>query len=310
MYRLTLSLLMASALLAGCGNDGDDETPAAGLPLPPASNSRWAALESDRDGDGLAESITRYGYDAQGRRISQTTWVANRGIAVGDPVEVQTWVYDDASRVITHRVEAGAGWRTSDAAYDAAGLLASTTLRWHDSLDSLRTTYSWQGQRLVEATQESLTPTTYRLSYDAAGRVERVERRFGASSEADVDAYTWRTDGQLAAASFSLSVGNLVLYGLEYDLEGRRVRTRKTDDGFADDMRRHFHDAAGRLDRVETDYQPDSFDEAGFVADVVYRIRWETGLCQPVFLPDLPPVFDSQITAQARADGAMLGCAG
>jgi hypothetical protein len=305
MNKLTHFLLMSVALLAGC----DDEPPAAGLPLPPASNSRWAALEQDSDGDGLAESITRYGYDTLGRRISQTTWIADRGIAIGDPVEVQTWVYDSASRVLTHRVEAGGGWRSNDANYGADGLLASTTLRWHDSPNSLRTTYSWQSQRLVEATQEGLTPATYRLSYDAAGRVEQVERRFAGSSDADVDTYNWRTDGQLAAASFSLSVGNLVLYGLEYDLNDRHVRTRKTDDGFAEDMRRHFHDTAGRLERVEADHQPVSFDEADFMPDVVHRIRWENGPCQPVFLLGLPPVFDSQTTAQARADGAMLGCA-
>ncbi len=310
MYKLTPCALISLALLSGCGDDGGDEPPASGLPLPPATDSRWAALERDEDGDGLAESITRYGYDMLGRRISQTTWVADRGITVGDPVEVQTWVYDTASRVLTHRVEAGGGWRSNDAVYGAAdGLLASTTLRWHDSVSSLRTTYTWQGQRLVEARQESSTPATYRLSYDTTGRVGRVERRFGASSEADVDTYNWRTDDQLAAAGFSLSVGNLVLYDLEYDLDGRHIRTRKTDDGFEDDMRRHFHDSAGRLVRIEADHQPASFDEADFVADVVHRIRWEDGLCQPVFLPGLPPEFDSQITAQARADGAMLGCA-
>lgn len=309
MHKLTHCILMSLALLVACGDDSGDEQPASGLPLPPTSDSRWAALERDNDGDGLAESITRYGYDAQGRRVSQTTWVADRGIAVGDPVEMQTWVYDSASRILTHRVEAGGGWRSNDATYSADGLLAATTLRWHDSVSSLRTIYTWQGQRLVEARQESSTPATYRLSYEATGRVERVERRFGGSSDADVDTYNWRTDGQLAAAGFSLSVGNLVVYSLEYDLDDRHIRTRKTDDGFEDEMRRHFHDTAGRLVRIESDHQPASFDEADFVADVVHRIRWENGLCQPVFLPGLPPVFDSQITAQARADGAMLGCA-
>ncbi len=311
MHKLTLSLLTSSALLAGCG--GDDEPPAAGLPLPPASGSRWAALETDNDGDGLADSITRFGYDTLGRRINQTTWTADRGIPIGEPVEVQTWVYDGASRVLAQRREvreAGVGWRSIDADYGTEGLLASTTLRWYDSPLSLRTTYTWQDRRLVEARQEGgSTPATYRLNYDAAGRVEQIERRGGSGSVMGVDTYNWRADGQLTTAAFSLSVGYLVQYDLEYDLNGHHIRTYKTDDGFEDDMRRHFHDAAGRLERVETDHRPSSFDEADFVADVVYRIRWENDLCQSVFLPSLPPVFDRDITAQARADGAMLGCA-
>lgn len=304
-----LAALLALTALAGCGGGGDAEALAPGLPLPPAGGSRWAALERDDDGDGLAESVTRYGYDVLGRRISQSTWVAERGVVVGDPVEVQTWVYDPASRVLRHRVEAAGGWRNNDADYGVDGLLASTTLRWHDSPGTLRTTYTWRGMRLVQARQESFTPRTYRLSYDAAGLIARVESRFDRSSGADVETYSWRTHDQLATASFNLSVGNLVLYRLEYDSTGRHIRTRKTDDGFEDEARRHHQDATGRLVRVEADLQPSSFDEADFVADVVYRIRWESGRCQPVFLPALPPVFDRQSTSLARADGAMLGCA-
>lgn len=311
MHKLTLLLLASSALLAACG--GHDEPLAAGLPLPPASGSRWAVLETDTDGDGLADSITRFGYDTLGRRTNQTTWVADRGTAIGAPVEVQTWVYDGASRVLTQRREvreAGVGRRSIDADYGTDGLLASTTLRWYDSPVSLRTTYTWQGQRLVEARQEGgSTPATYRLSYDEEGRVEQIEGRRDDGFVMGVDTYNWRADGQLTTAAFSLSVGYLVQYDLQYDLNGHHIRTYKTDDGFEDDMRRHFYDAAGRLERVEVDNKPSSFDEADFVADVVHRIRWEDGLCQSVVLPSLPPVFDRDITAQARADGTMLGCA-
>ena len=310
MHKLILWALTSSALLAGCG--GDDEPPAAGLPLPPASASRWATLEADNDGDGLADSITRFGYDALGRRINQTTWTGDRGIPIGEPVEVQTWVYDGASRVLVHRVEADGVVQTNSAVYGADGLLASTMLRSDSGPFSQLTTYTWQDRRLVEAKPEYSEPQ--RLSYDAEGRVERIETRGGDGAPAGevsyVETYNWRTDGQLATAAFDSSwVGNLRQYDLKYDVDGRHNRTYKTDDGIEDEMSRHFHDAEGRLERVEADNRPGSFDEADFVADVVYRIRWENGLCQPAFLLGLPPVFDRNITGEARADGAMLGCA-
>ena len=301
MNKLILALLTSSALLAGCGDN--DEPLAAGLPLPPASASRWVAIETDKDGDGLADSITRFGYDTLGRRINQTTWTADRGIAIGEPVDVQTWSYDGASRVLEQLREvrdADPSWRSITAAYYGTdGLLASTTLRYNDGPDSERTTYTWQDQRLVEAKQELYSPKTYRLSYDAAGRVSRVERRGGCCAASDevsfVESYDWRTDGQLATATFDTMESDYV-YVLEYDLNGRHIRTYRTSDGFDQGTSLYFHDAAGRIERVETGEWTD-------------RIRWENGLCQPVFLPSLPPEFDRSFTDEARADGAMLGCA-
>lgn len=71
MWSFT-GIVPAVALLAACGgHDGSEEriVPVdSPLPLPAAGGSRWAALERDDDGDGLADQVTRYGYDALGRR--------------------------------------------------------------------------------------------------------------------------------------------------------------------------------------------------------------------------------------------------
>lgn len=307
--RAGASILGMLALLAGCG--GDDAQTAEGLPLPPAGASRWSAIERDDDGDGLAESITRYAYDALGRRVSQLTWRAERGVATGQPIEQHAWSYDSASRVLTQVVEDSRSRRTVSASYGADGLLASTRLQWQGSASVATTTYEWQRLRLVRAATDGASgPVTQRFFYGADGRIERVESRFGGRDEVDTDSYQWRLDGQLSSASFSLAVGNLIIHRLTHDALGRPVRSETTDDGFEDEARRFFHDARGRLERIEVDSQPSGFGDADFASDATYRIRWEDGLCQPTYLPALPPTFDRQITLQGRSDGASLGCAG
>ena len=305
------SIVGVLALLAACGGDDGTQAPE-GLPLPSAGASRWSAIERDDDGDGLSESITRYAYDTLGRRVSQLTWRAERGVATGLPIEQQTWTYDSASRVLTQVVDDRSGRRQTSASYGADGLLASTRLQWQGSAPVITTTYEWQRQRLVRAaTDGGWQGQVTRFFYGDDGRIERVELQRGSSSD-DVDEhhYQWRPDGQLSSARFSESVGHLVVYQLAHDALGRPVRSETTDDGFDDEARRFFHDARGRLERIEVDSHPDGFDDADFVSDATYRIRWEDGLCQPTYLPALPPTFDRQITLQARSDGASLGCAG
>jgi hypothetical protein len=301
------------ALLAACGgNDGNEEPAdpiASPLPLPAAGGSRWAALERDDDGDGLAEQITRYGYDALGRRTLQTTWRAEDGIPAGEPIEVQDWTYDSASRLLTHSVRDTRGARQTTATYGAAGLLASTRLRWEGSTTARTTTFTWQNLRMVGTLTDDRQPLTELAFYGTDGLVERIERRFGDDEEVDVDRYQWRPDAQLAGSSFSLSVGNLILYGMSYDADGRITRSTKTDDGIEDEMRRYAQDDRGRLQRIEVDSRPSSFADKDFAGDMVYRIRWEAGLCQPTYRVELPPNFDRQVTMQTRPDGTTLGCA-
>ena len=117
-------------------------------------------------------------------------------------------------------------------------------------------------------------------------------------------------DARLSGASFSLSVGNLDHSQRQsQNADGRIVRGTKTDDGLEDEMRRHAHDGRGRLQRIDVDARPLSFADEDFVADVVYRIFWEDGLCQPTYRVELPPHFDHQTTLQASPDGTTLGCA-
>lgn len=312
MWRF-IGFVPVLALLAACGGHDGNMAPTvpvdSPLPLPAAGGSRWAALERDADGDGLAEQITRYDYDALGRRTLQTTWHAEDGIPAGEPVEVQGWTYDSASRLLTHTVRDTLGERQTTATYGADGLLVSTRLRWEGSTTARTTTITWQDLRMVGTLTDDTQPLTERAFYGTDGYVERIERRFGDDEEVDVDRYQWRPDAQLSGSSFSLSVGNLILHGLSYDAEGRITRSTTTDDGIEDEMRRYAHDHRGRLQRIEVDYRPPSFADEDFVVDLVYRIRWEAGLCQPTYQVELPPNFDRQVTMQARPDGTTLGCA-
>lgn len=152
-------------------------------------------------------------------------------------------------------------------------------------------------------------PLTEHALYGTDGLIETKERRFGDDTEVDVDRYQWRPDGQLSGASFSLSAGNLIVHGLTYDAEGRITRSTVTDDGFEDEVRRYAHDPSGRLQRIEVDARPSSFADEDFAADLVYRLRWEAGLCQPTYGVELPPHFGRQVTMQARSDGTTIGCA-
>jgi hypothetical protein len=308
-----MSIVPVLAVLAACGGHDGTEAPTdpvdSPLPLPAAGGSRWASIEHDDDGDGLAENITSYTYDALGRRTLQTTWRAEDGVPTGEPVEVQGWSYDGASRLSAHTLRDARGESQTTATYAADGLLASTQLRWEGSTTVRTTAFTWQGLRMVGTTTDDAQPLNERVFYGADGFVERTERRFGDDAEADIDRYQWRADAQLSGASFSLSVGNLIVHGLGYDANGRITRSTKTDDGFEDEMRRYAHDDRGRLQRIEVDIRPSSFADEDFVVDRVYRIRWEDGLCQPTYRIERPPTFDHQITMQAKPDGTTLGCA-
>lgn len=298
------------ALLTGCGGD-DGPVPVAGspLPLPTPGASRWASIELDSNGDGLAESITRYSYDALGRRLSQTTWRAELGVATGQPVERQTWTYDQASRVLAQEVEDNIGLRRISANYGADGLLASTSVRWRGSASVRTTVYDWRGLRLERAVVEDALPVSYHIFYDAAGFPERLEIQ-SRDVISEVTRYQWRVDGGLLSTSHDLpDVGNLVIYRLMHDAAGRAVASEQTDDGFEVEARRFFYDARGRLDRIEVDQWPAGFGDADFSSDFTYRIRWEDEPCQPTYLPTLPPTFDRRITLEARSDGTSLGCA-
>jgi hypothetical protein len=222
---------------------------------------------------------------------------------------VQGWTYDGASKLSTHTVRDAHGERQTTATYAADGLLASTQLRWEGSTTVRTTAFTWQGLRPVGTATDDAQPLTERAFYGADGLVERIERRSGGGAEADVDRYQWRPDAQLSGSSFSLSVGNLIVHGLSYDANGHITRSTKTDDGFEDEMRRYAHDDRGRLQRIEVDTRPSSFADEDFVADWVYRIRWEDGRCQPTYRIELPPNFDIQTTMQAKPDGTTLGCA-
>lgn len=296
--------------LAGCGGGADPgplppEPPTARpLPLPASSASRWARLERDDDGDGLAEAVTTYRYDDLGRLIELAHQAAAAGVPQAPVLLLRRWTYDDLSRIVTDTTS-GTTERRVDAAYGADGLLASTRSTFASAPEVL-TQYTWQDQRMVRVSEGALE---HLLSHDDVGRVTRIETRRDPGDEPDVQRFVWRSDGRLDSASYGLAVGNLVITSLLRDEAGRLQGSTIVDDGFEVAMSRHSHDGSGRLVQVDWDDWPASLDEADFVADRHYRIVWEDGLCQPVHLLGMPPSFDRDVTGLARADGATLQCA-
>ena len=303
--RAWLLILLAAGGLAGCGgddsSDGDPPQPpvATPLPLPPAGTSRWAAVELDHDGDGLAEVIWRYEYDSAGRRTAEFEWNAQRGISIGEPVFVRRWTYDSLSRLVSASVDGG--YRSGyliEGTYGSSGLLASTRSKYKDSGDWEEIRYTWQGQRMVEYAEVGLKGTLWKyiLSYDSGGRINRIEW-----PQADYEQYfRWRADGQLIGAGSS-GGGEGMGISLEYDNAGRLVSSMQYDMGDGP-VSNYFYDRRGRVERIsaETSSYP--------VRPLDYRIRWEDGLCQPVYRLGAPPEWD-WLTNQAHADGTTFGCA-
>ena len=174
--------------------------------------------------------------------MSQTTWIAERGVATGAPIELKTWTYDDASRVLTHEVEDSRGRHVVAGAYGADGLLTST---------GTNTTYEWKDLRVARVVFSPLRTNVF--FYDAGGRVEQVDYQYGNGRVVEeVDRYQWRADGGLSLASHDLpNVGNIVIYRMTHDGAGRVVRSEYSDDGFEMEARRFMYDAHGRLERID-----------------------------------------------------------
>ena len=119
--------------------------------------------------------------------------------------------------------------------------------------------------------------------------------------------FSWRSDGRLQHAE--LRSGKVDFYDLVYDDNGRHLHTVYADDGLLKYVARLSYDAAGRVSLVQHDQFPSSLDEAAFKADVSYRYEWQSGPCQPVFMPQLPPEFDPRVTGQASPTNVSSGCA-
>ena len=301
MKRLPV-LLAAPVLgvLAACGGDGTGT--AAPVDLPPAGGSRWAWIDHDQGADGLVEASIAYRYDGRGLLVQRSTmW--HDGV---EPGSRRIWHHDEAGRVQSISGNGHEHDYETRVWYDERGRLARTV--HEEGPTRVDTRFSWDDERLVRVLDAD-TGATSTITYGADGRVAQVVRRRPGDGGADVDRYLWRDDGQLGLARFAEAVGRLVTFSLEYDAEGRHRRTTIEDDGVRFHQRRHVLDARGRTVRIEIDRDAVSLDAADFVADDAYDIRWEDGPCQPVRLPEPPPTFDREFSAEASSDRVSQGCA-
>ena len=156
--------------------------------------------------EGGATYPVRYAYDLFGNKTSMTTYRDESSAQAADgrartPAAPQgdttTWLYDEASGVMTNKVYADGKGPAYD--YDANGRLAKRT--WARGIDTF---YAYDGWGSLTNTTYSDTTPTITLSYDAMGR--QVEARDAAGTTTFAyDAFgsltneTVRDDGALAA---------------------------------------------------------------------------------------------------------------
>jgi hypothetical protein len=307
MQRWLAAATVLGLLLGGCGSGGGDDPAPPPDPLPPAGTSRWAALEQDRDADGVMDGLTRYAYDDQGRRSAQRSYTVVEGVVAAEPTRELLWSFDRWSRIVglvDRFVSRGApSTVTTTYTHGADGRLAAqrTVYDWGTS-DSR---YTWRDGHIVETTSvrsNSAEVSVTRYTYDDDGRVSSVLLD-PAAGEYDAR-YGWRPDGR--PSGMSIYSGFTASYGFVYDAGGRHVASTFNDDGIYFEEARLGYDAQGRLLQVEVGPPPEGGDLAP--ASRV-RYRWETGRCQPLVMPGPPPHHEWSMAGLVSADNVSFGCA-
>lgn len=294
--------LAALLLLAGCGGDAGE--PGTTDPLPPATASRWAAVERDNDADGVVDEVWRYEYDAADRPAVERRYRAVAGVPTATPVRETLWTYAGDGRMtgIVEREPASGRQTTTTLEYDGDGRLALRRDQPPPPAAESQTRFVWRDGRLVEAVRSGPFSARTVLAYGADGRVASVERTDSQGSSF-VTRYDWRPDGQVASSveeSFIRTV-----YRFSYDAGGRLVSTLVSDDGLDIVAAQLSRDAQGRLIEVAEE----DFPVGGFVAaDRFTRYRWETARCQPVVMPVVPPYLGLSSAGQFAADNVWFGC--
>ena len=147
----------------------------------------------DRGGD-LDRSD--YFYDTDGNRIRAESYDTD-GL-----VETDSYTYDAAGKLLTHRYESADGGYVTDTVYtyDARGLCLSEV--WTADGHSVTTTYRYDAEgrevyKKVDSDYEGTRDVVYESSYDAYGNLCRLVETAG--DRRYIDTYTYNAENRLVA---------------------------------------------------------------------------------------------------------------
>lgn len=177
-------------------------------PVPPAAHRVLAWWRGRPIAVGLTDgSVFRRGFDDFGR----VAWI-------DEPGAPRQWAgYDASDRLVRHHPGDGSILRHRR---DASGRLAAT-LRESRAGVTVLGRYRWEGPRLVEASNETVT---IRYRWDALGRLQAAEHVLAAAPDSPLH-YRWHYDLASRVAAETLPGGIVV----RYDYAGREVVALEVD---------------------------------------------------------------------------------
>lgn len=219
---------------------------------------------------------TTFGYDALGRRVSKTDWVAATESSPPAP-QTSTVEYTPMAQVAARTLPNG---MRSEWTYDARGrILSAVDSRYWAIESSLYNTYDAKGQ-LVSAVSGTGPAFAEFYQYDSRGHVSRVDFTDGEHARLDYD-----HRGRLTSQRYYAASGNqIVRINRNYDSANREtrliadgqelIRTNwgahgKSWENFGNGMHRdYYYSASGALASTATESSDENYcDSDGRVED-------------------------------------------
>jgi YD repeat-containing protein len=231
------------------------------------ANGNQTRIGYDNDGDGTVDQITTYTYDANGNITRQET--DSDGDGTVD--EIRTYTYDANGNQTRYDRDRG-GDGTVDAVttfiYDANGnqTRIETDRDGDGTVDEITTfTYDANGNQTRyeydsdgDGTADEITTSTY----DANGNMIRYEYDFDGDGTADeITTYTYDANGNITRQETDRGGDGMVdeITTSTYDANGNMTRYERDSDrdGTADQIITYTYDANGNMTRYERDFDGD-----------------------------------------------------
>ncbi len=235
----------------------------------------WGNLVKETDtGSGDYVNVTTYTYDDQANLIRREQQ-DNGGSSV------DTYVYDEKGNLVKETSEDSYGWSYSTLyAYDDQGNMIRqqglnsegdvnyteeyqyrnglvTKVVYQSAGDYFTETdyeYDDQGNNTLIRTRDNSGETENIMTYDAAGRMIRVE--YKGDGYGSVTTYTYDAQGRETASETTNEDGTVSRYTTEYDKEGRMARQVSESGGMVNESVYAYDQAAGKRTVIETTTYP------------------------------------------------------